>query len=399
MKLRVFLPPSERLDAVQRVHWMLFDARRNLLREDTSPLADIPRAEDVEAVLPASRVLFARLKLPKVSAATIREILPYAVEDRLLADPAHIHAVAGATDARGETLVAVIDREWLRGMLGVLAEAGLRPRRGWCESALLAGGHADWHVVLGPERGMLVDDQGVGVTFDRSAVSGFPLALRIALDEASARGDRPASIRVHHEHGEALPDLARWSAETGVAFEPGTEWEILAREEPAAGSIDLLTEEFAPRRGRLSGARVPRAAIVLALAIAVLQLAFVAADTWRLARERTALEARRDAIFRDAFPEAKVVVDPDLQMARNLAELQRARGLAADDDFLAALTRAGREAPPHATLPGGPQPARSIEYANGKLVVSRGGRPGSAAWGGPPGSAAWGGPRVAGVER
>lgn len=364
MKLRVFLPASDRLGASERIHWMLFDSRRNLLREDTSPLADIPRADDVEAVLPASRVLFARLKLPKVNAATIRELLPYAVEDRLLADPSHIHAVAGSTDARGETLVAVIDREWLRGILNALAQAGIRPRRGWCESALLAGGRDDWHVVLGPARGMLVDDQGVGVTFDRSAASGFPLALRIALDEASARGDRPASIRVHHERGEPLPDLARWSADTGVEFSPGTQWEILARDEPASTAINLLTEDFAERRGGLSGVRIPRAAVVLGVAIALLQLAFVAADAWRSDRERTQLEARREGVFRDAFPEAKVVVDPELQMARNLAELQRSRGLAADDDFLAGMTRAARESP---------LPARSIEYANGTLVVRRAG--------------------------
>jgi len=139
LKLRVFLPDTARPDAATRFAWRLFDSRGQTLREDSSPAAEIPRADDVEAVLPAGRVLFARLKLPKVNAATIRELLPYAVEDRLLADPSHIHAVAGARNARGETVVAVVDRDWLQGMLDVLARAGLRPSRAWCESALLAG--------------------------------------------------------------------------------------------------------------------------------------------------------------------------------------------------------------------------------------------------------------------
>src|SRR5205085_12007430 len=94
--------------------WMLLDARDHVLRSERTPLVEAPRADDVEAVLPAERVLFARLKLPKVNAATIRELLPYAVEDRLLADPTHIHAVPGTTDARGETVVAVVDRDWLQ---------------------------------------------------------------------------------------------------------------------------------------------------------------------------------------------------------------------------------------------------------------------------------------------
>ena len=356
MKLRVFLPASERPDPAARFAWMLFDVRGALLRSETTALDEAPRAEQVEAVLPAERVLFARLKLPRVNAATIRELLPFAVEDRLLADPAHIHAVAGATNARGETLVAVVDREWLQGMLNTLASAGLRPRAAWCESALLAGGRGDWHVVCGAERGILVDDEGVSATFDRSAA--LPLALRIALDESAARGERPTTVRVHTAGGAALPDLPRWSADAGIAFMPGSQWESIAASQPAPGAIELLQGEFA-RRGS-QRFRLPRAAIAVGVVILALQAAFTALDAWRLQHERDALRQRREAIFRAAFPEARVVVDPDLQMARNLAELKRSRGLAAGDEFLAELTRIAR---------GGAGRVQSVEYANGKAVA------------------------------
>ncbi|HUP29673.1 MAG TPA: type II secretion system protein GspL [Usitatibacter sp.] len=356
MKLRVFLPASERPDPAARFAWMLFDARGGLLRSETTTLADAPRAETVEAVLPAERVLFARLKLPRVNAATIRELLPFAVEDRLLADPAHIHAVAGATNARGETLVAVVDREWLQAMLDALAGAGLRPRAAWCESALLAGGRGDWHVVCGAARGMLVDDEGVSATFDRS--EALPLALRIALDESAARGERPAIVRVHTAGSAGLPDLARWSTDAGVEFARGTQWESIAASQPAAGAIELLQGEFS-RRGT-QRRRLPRGAIALALVILALQLAFTAFDARRLQNERDALRQRQEAIFRAAFPDARVVVDPELQMARNLADLRRSRGLAAGDEFMAELTRIAR---------GGAARVQSVEYANGKAVA------------------------------
>jgi general secretion pathway protein L len=300
-------------------------------------------------------VLFARLKLPKVSAATIRELLPFAVEDRLLADPAHIHAVPGAKNAAGETLVAVVDREWLRGWIEALAHAGHHATAAYCESALLAGGKGDWHVVWGNARGMLVDDEGAGASFDRGP--DLPLALRVALDEAAARSARPTSIRVHPEAGEPLPDLARWSSETSVDFSAGVAWEELSRGQPAAGSIDLLRGELARRRVAL---RVPHAAIWLTVAIVGGQLALSGIDAWRLRGERDRLEARREAIFREAFPEAKAVVDPELQMARNLDEMKRARGLAGGDDFLAQLTRVARE---------GRGPVRSVEYSGGRIVA------------------------------
>jgi len=357
MKLRIFLPATERPEPDARYAWKLFDARDELRRDEVATLADMPRADTVEAVLPAGRVLFARLKLPKVNATTIRELLPYAVEDRLLADPAHIHAVAGTKNARGDTVVAVVDRNWLQAMVDALARSGHRPVRAFSESALLAGGHGDWHVVWGKSRGMLVDDEGVGASFDRGP--DMPLAVRIALDEASARGERPDSVRVHSEEGEPLPDLQRWTAEAGVAFEAGTGWETLAAGNPAANSINLLQGEFAPR-GSASRLRVPRAALWLAGAIVLAQFGFTVADSLRLERERASLQARREAIYRGAFPEAKVVVDPELQMARNLEELKRARGIASGDEFLARMTESARKRS---------GPVRSVEYANGRLAI------------------------------
>ena len=356
MKLRVFLPPAESPAPTERLAWMLFDARGELARADRTPVADMPRAETVEAVLPAERVLFARLKLPRVNSATIRDLLPYAVEDRLLGDPAHIHAVAGKRNARGETLVAVVDRAWLQAFLAMLSRHGLRVRRAWCESALLAGGRGDWHVVLGRASGMLVDDEGVSATFDRG--EALPLTVRVALDEANGRGERPAQVVAHAAQDAALPDLARWSGEAGLAFTAGAPWEAIARGQPPADAIDLI-------RGDLGGEgesrwRVPRAAAILAGVVLALQVALTAADAFRLQREAGALQARREAIFREAFPEARVVVDPELQMARNLAELQRSRGLAAGDEFLAAMTRVARER-------GGR--VASVEYANGKASV------------------------------
>ena len=222
MRLRIFLPSTERPAPGERCHWKLFDARGELRRTGDGGPDEMPRAKEVELVLPSERVLFARLRLPKVNATTIRQLLPFAVEDRLLADPANIHAVAGNRNEHGETVVAVVDREWLRARIDALSAAGHEVTSAFCESALLAGGRGDWHVVWGRSRGMLVDDEGVGASFDRGP--GLPLALRVALDEASARGDKPASVRVHVDDGEALPDLDAWSSETGVQFTPGTRW-------------------------------------------------------------------------------------------------------------------------------------------------------------------------------
>ena len=365
MILRLFVPPLDRLSGDTGFPWALADRQGALVREGTSVLAGIPRAEAVEAILPASRVLFARLKLPRVSATTIRELLPFAVEDRLLADPAHIHAVPGRTNALGETLVAVVDRAWLRDVLSLLSRAGFTPKHAWCESALLPVGSGRWHAVLGSARNFLAEGDGMAVAFDRPAGGALPLAIRIAVDEAGERGVRPTAIGVLVEPGVAAPDAPAWSEAAGVAITVG-ETTGLRAATVTADAIDLLQAEFAPRTRGLALSRIPRLAIALAAAIVVLQFGLTLADWSRLRHEHGVLQADLASVFQASFPEARTIVDPVLQMRRNLADLQRSRGQAAGNDFLALATAAARS---------DASPARRLTYANGRLEVDRGAAP------------------------
>ncbi len=253
MILRLLVPAVDHPGTDTPFAWSLADARGQALREATTPLAGAPRADSVEAILPASRVLFARLKLPKVNAATIRELLPFAVEDRLVADPAQIHAVPGATNARGETLVAVVDRTWLAEAIAALSGAGLPPARALCESALLAAEPGCWHAVLGAERSFLVEDDGHAVAFDRPTGAEPPLAVRIASDEAGERGMRPGRLRVLVEPGLAPPDAALWSERTGMKVTVAESRPPLAAP-VAATAIDLLAGDFARRSAATRGA-------------------------------------------------------------------------------------------------------------------------------------------------
>ncbi len=341
MILRLLVPALDRPGPATPFDWSLADRRGEVLREGTGMLADLPRADTVEAILPVSRVLSARLKLPRVNAATIRELLPFAVEDRLLADPAQIHAVPGATNAQGETLVAVVDREWLAGVLSLLSRAGLSPARVLCESALLPAKPGEWHAVLGAARKFLVEDDGHAVAFDPPAGAEPPLAVRIALDEAAGRRARPARLGVRVEPGVPAPDAALWQERAGATVSVEEAKGLLSR--PAAANARSTCCTATSRAARRSApSRSPRA---LAAALVLLQLAFTAADAWRLSRERQALEDEQVALFRAAFPEAATIVDPALQLRRNLADLQRSRGQASSSDFLALASAAGADAP------------------------------------------------------
>lgn len=362
MILRLLVPAVDHPGADTPFAWSLGDGRGQATREATTPLAGVPRTGTVEAILPVSRVLFARLKLPKVNTATLRELLPFAVEDRLLADPAQAHAVPGATNARGETLVAVVDKAWLAETLALLERAGLAPARAFCESALLASEPGGWHAVLGERRSFLVEDDGHAVAFDRPADGLPPFAVRIAADEAASREAAPDRLRVLVEPGLAAPDASAWGERLRVKVALAQGVPPLAA--PVASSaIDLLAGDFARRRPGARALSLPRLAWGLAAALVLAHFGLTAADAWRVESERRALESEREAIFRAAFPEARTVVDPALQMRRNLAELQRARGRSSASDFLALATAAAKN---------DPAPARRLTYSGGRLEIDRG---------------------------
>jgi general secretion pathway protein L len=87
------------------------------------------------------------------------------------------------------------------------------------------------------------------------------------------------------------------------------------------------------------------------------------ADWSRLAYEARGLRGDMDAAFRKAFPEAKAVVDPALQMRRNIADLRRAAGEADAADFVPMLVKLS---PVLATFSGSPQ---SLKFERGEMEL------------------------------
>ena len=81
------------------------------------------------------------------------------------------------------------------------------------------------------------------------------------------------------------------------------------------------------------------ALVVLALML-LLQVSASVAQWWSLKKEAAQLRANMEQIFRDTFPEARSVVDPQLQMQRQINSLRQQRGSPEADDFLVLLNQA-----------------------------------------------------------
>ena len=340
--LQIYLPEAGLAnDNDIALRYALRDNTGELQRSGTGQPAELPRADRVDIIVPASLVLFTEVKLPPVRGQKLRQLLPFAVEEKILSDPEQVQVAAGARDEAGVTRVAVIDRAWLNAACERLRLLGMRPDNGFAETCLPELEPNAWTLIWDGNDGFVRTAVGAGLALDSMSEGGAPFALRRAVEEARGHARLPEKIILRATDAAAsVPDLQLWTTQLGVSVVPGQDWHWAPRFLNTANSINLLQGDYA----RSSSMRelLPQLRPILALAglIVGVQVLATGADWWRLNHEKKTLAAEMDKTFKAAFPDAKVVVDAPLQMQRNLADLRRASGQSQPNDFLPLLAKA-----------------------------------------------------------
>jgi general secretion pathway protein L len=356
MRLIVTIPERWE-DASSAVGWALLNHDATLAREGKGLIGELPKAQHVTAVVAASRVLLTAAKLPARGARRVRSVLAYAIEDQLTVDPESVHAVAGPALPDGRQSIAVIDRAWLRMLLGALESAGAQPQSVTVETCVAPRARGEWSVVLRGGAGFVRTDDASGMALDGVDDGAAPPLLRLALDRAQSTGSAPQKIVVRSD---AALDLEAWERELGVRCEaaPWRAWHASGH-----AVIELLQSEFAPKNGVLALWPRLRPAALLVAAAGAIEIVGVFAQWSALRYEKAQLEARMSEQFRTAFPQAQAIVDPALQMKRNLHAARAAAGMAQQGDFLPLLAQASR------TAAGASWKVKTVGYDAGRLTL------------------------------
>lgn len=325
-------PPSqpEAPTAMAPFTWLLRGGQGEMARCGRGTLADLPGAETCKLIIPANRVLLSQVQLPEQNRKKFMQALPYAVEDHIMADPESVHVAAGPAQKDGSLPVAIVERAWLKNVLASLQQIGIRPVAAETEALLLPWREGVWTLAWHGNSGILRHAPYGGMALDGGDPLQPPPGLRLALDEASSR---PGSIQIDCENAVA-PDITAWSNSLGVPV-------TLAKEQkqhvPERHAINLLQGNFAPGNSLPDWLPQLRPAIILIAVLAGMQFTFSLLDWAMLKYEKHQLTASMEQNFRSAFPDARVIVDPALQMRRNLAELRHAAGEPDQGDFLPLL--------------------------------------------------------------
>jgi general secretion pathway protein L len=316
--------------------WLLREPRGRIISAGNARFADMPAADQVNVVVPASRVLFTRISLPVASAAKIRKLLPFAVEDKLLSNPETIHAVAGVRQLNGETPVAVVDKGWVNELMARLLQAKIQPHSLVPETTLPPLPERGWCMVWDGARGFVRTGAMEGMSFDGGDAATPPLELSLALDEARAKNAAPEKIMLLSSDSSIQPDFVSWKQQLGVPVELGGIWDN-AHAHPQASQFNFLQGDYAPSHKMDDALARAKPIWVIAGLIAALHIGATGIDWALLKNQQSMLKNQMTERFKKVFPDAKVIVDAPLQMSRNLADLRRASGVADASDFLPLL--------------------------------------------------------------
>lgn len=333
-----------RIYAAAETEWALFE-NKAILQSGTGE--SFPPCDACEVIVPAAMVLLTRAILPRANRKRLAEIAAFAVEESVIPDPESNHVVTGPTFPDGTTLLAVIDKAWMKSLLGRLSASGLEPERMLAESLLPDLQPGNWALVLDASGGFLKTGEHAAHALDCHEHEP-PLGLKLALQQASP----PAGIVVHAGQ---FPDLDSWSRILGIPCSKGDAWDW--RRAEGGTSLDLLHGEFSRKMEAIDW-RPFRPALFMLFLMAVLQLGGIVYGWASLSHEKKMVFSEMDRLFRASFPEAAVVVDAPLQMKRKLDDLRRSNGSRRPGDFLPLLESVAHET---AALP--PGSLSSINYA------------------------------------
>ena len=350
-------------------------------REGEAPLSDlselIARIQRVVLLLAGSDVTLLHMQVPPLSSSRLKAALPNLVEEQLLCEPSEcIFAAAKPSD--GLRTIAVAQLGWLDRLAKTFIAAGARHI-----SALPAQLCLSWQPSLSDQPDMVtaaISQHGssIDLTLRLSAQDGIGISI-LAEPEVNAAQEifrtlcalvpaAPIKLFVPQAYmlayQEALADSPALKERITVSIDNWTRW--------IAGS-HTATLDLMPGLGASAGPGLDwhawRWPLALAATVLLVNIGALNIDWWRLKNEAYSLRSAMVKIYKSAYPNETVIIDPLAQMRQKIAAAKRDSGMAAPDDFTAitaAFAEAWASVAPAASAPG----IATLEYRDRSLLVS-----------------------------
>jgi len=290
------------------------------------------RAQGARVVIlaPATPMVTTKAELPPLQGNRLRQALPYALEEQFAEEVDTLHFAIGKRQSEGVYPVIALERRLMEQWQALFAEAELRPHVMLNEALALPWHEGEWSLLIQDQEALLRTGGNEGYAIPMVELDDW-LALAWQTE-----AELPSKIRLFD--GRQAEDKVAWE---GVP--PGAEVQaesvasvlaLLAQSDSAQG-INLLQGDFSRKEqlGRLW--RPWRATAALLAAWLLLDGGMAVSHYYALSTEETRQYAAIEKVYRDTFPDARNVVNPQVQMERKLAELKGGGGANAFATLLA----------------------------------------------------------------
>lgn len=279
-------------------------------------------------VVPGTDVLITRVSLPTRRSDRIAQALPYTLEDRLIADINDLHFVSHRTSKGSDLTAAVVDHERMQCWQQTLNELGITPSALVPENGILPLDIRQWNILADEQRVLLQLGNGSYMLEPEAA----PLALEAALLELDD-DNLPSHLEI--EAPQTLLTRLQSVLAARPKLEDTTTIDVANNDAPLltrlASRLDTrqavnLQQGMYARQTHWNWVWRPlRPVAVLLIVWLLAQYSVQFAQSQRLQAERDQLQTAIENIYRNTFPDSRVV-NPQAQMRQHLAALESTKG-------------------------------------------------------------------------
>ena len=360
----IWLPPRSAGEAVLSSGRPVFQAHVGSDGDDRAErrpvsLEALEGVRQVWLVADARDVTLITVPVPPLSGKRLKQALPNIIEEYVLQDPSRCLIVPGPVQADGERVLGVIDSHWVDAVLAAFKLHGIRVEAIWPGQLVLPLREGRWSVLASDDNITVRTGEWSGTGWAAGESEASHRETASALLAGKLMGPPPQQLDVWLGQPEWRSPMKLSARPSEVQLEFGTV--PLVRSAP----MDLLSVRNAGLRTRLARvdwrlwkgvgalAAACLAAVVIGLNLQWLQLRAEANDLQAAVRDR----------FHHAFPNA-AMVDPVLQMRRNINDLRLKSGRPGPDDFVPLLARFAQ-----AVGERGRGTIEALEYREGTLKI------------------------------
>jgi len=361
MKLRLYFSAAWH-DSTSPCPWALCDDSGAVVQSGESPLAELPKADEHIGIISSSRLTCVNVQMPAQSRRRWEAALPFVAEEYTLTDPEDNHVVPGSTQKDGKRSLFIVDKHWLQTVVSACLAANIPLRRAVPEMLLPRLPDETWVAIWEGDKGFMRTGATSGLVLDHGDEQHPPLALTLSLNASLPLPPKSIHIRFAANDDTSDRSLPQW-ADLPSPLVIGERWDW--RSEPIPNdTLNLLWGALAPKAKLQELLPKLRPLALILLAALVIETLGTNIEWMLLSQQKAATTQEMERTFRKAFGESSTVVNPPLQMQRNIAALRHSAGLPDEADLLPLLDQSASTL---SALPRGSITA--LHYESGRLDV------------------------------